>query len=194
MQKFFNIYRDYFKLISIKDKNLIIFIIGNLIELIFLLLIPYISSKILDFIINELYSNALYFVFMLLIFYIMKNTLKYLNYYNYATYFKNCYIKLHTKIINNIYNFDENYSKKLSNGKILNTCNMDIINISELPSYLFDVIIQFVKFIIIIFIFYKCDLLIGFYAMLVIFFYCYFSFYCSSKNACYFEKPKKKCR
>lgn len=191
MKKICTIIKDYFSLVSIKNKDLFLFICSNILTTAVSLIIPVFTSLIVEKLTLGLYNKALFSVFCLFIFYILHNLFLYADYYFYATFFKNTYIDMHGKIINSVYQFKEEFTKKISFGKIINSSNMDIVNIAELPSFIFNLMIQIINFLIIIFIFLRKNILIGIYVLLINLLYSYYASYCNTKNAYFFTKQKK---
>ncbi len=186
----FKIMKDYSNLISIKDKNLILFIIFDILTEISSLLIPLVAATIIENLTNSLYNETFIMIGLLALLYLIHNIFLYGDYFYYASYFKKCYVNLHKRVINSIYNFDEEYNNKLTSGKIVNTCNMDLINIAELPSFLISNINNCIKLVIIIIVFIKQSMLIGIYVILINIVYCYFANICNTKNAFYFKKQR----
>lgn len=185
------IIKDYFKLVNIKNKYLVMFIIFNILFDLCELVIPVAASFIIEYVTEGSYNEAFFTIFILFILYLLNNFLLYWDYFSYANFFKRCYTDLHTKVVNSIYEFDDYYTTKISSGKIVNTCNMDLINTAELPSYLFSLINQSIKLIIIIIVFMRQNFFIGIYVICINLLYCHFSSICNSKNALYFQKQRK---
>ena len=183
--------KDYFKLISIKNKYLILFIICYIISMTINLIIPIFTSLIIEYITKDLYKETLKVISLLSISYLLHELFSYGIYHYYAIFFKNTYINIHQRIINSIYQLDEEFGKKLSSGKIINSSNIDIINISEISSDIFDIIIGLIKLIIILCIFLKQNIFLGIYILIINTIYTYYSYSCNKKSANYSKKQRK---
>lgn len=190
-RKNITIIRDYAKLVNIKDKYLFFFVIFNILTNAMELVIPFATAKIIESIAIIQYKQAFHYVMILGISFILRNIFLYFNYANYARFFQNCYVTLHKRIMDNIYSFDEEYSTKISSGKLVNTCNMDLINIAEIPSFIFSMGVQLLKIIIIIAIFFNQSILIGLYIILINCIYCYFSTLYNNKGAILLKKQRR---
>lgn len=190
-RKNITIIRDYVKLVNMKDKHLFFFVLFNILTNAMELVIPFATAKIIESIAITQYNQAFRYVVILGISFILRNIFLYFNYANYARFFQNCYVTLHERIMNNIYSFDEEYSTKISSGKLVNTCNMDLINIAEIPSFIFSMGVQFLKIIIIIAIFFNQSILIGLYIILINFIYCYFSTLYNNKGAILLKRQRR---
>lgn len=183
--------KDYFSLVSFKNKYLIIFTIVDLINVLLCLLIPYVASLIIEQVTNALYKNAFLSVIVLCITYTTNKLGSYCTNWCYASFFKGAYIDVHSKLVNSIYKFDEEYDKKISKGKIINSSADDIINIAEIPSFIIEIAVEIVKLLVIYFVCAKTNILIGIYVVIVGVIYYYYSSKCNSKNIYYLNKQVK---
>ncbi len=182
--------KDYFSLVKFKNNYLRLFIIVDLVNTLLSLLIPYYASLIIEKVTSEFYSMAFLFVFILGITYLFNRLGSYWVNWCYANFFKHAYVEVHRKLVNNVYHFDEEYSKKMPTGKILNSSNTDIINIAEIPSFIIELAIEFIKILIIYLLFAKQSFLIAFYVLIIDILYYYYAKRCNDKNAYYFKKQK----
>ncbi len=183
--------KDYFSLVNLKNYYLIIFIIIDLLNNLISLLIPYFASKIIDYATKNLYQEAFLFIFILGITYFINKLGSYCTNWCYANFFKEAYVEVHTKLVNSIYNFDEEYQKKISMGKIINSSNSDIINIAEIPSLIIELTLELLKIIVIYIIFIKNNLFITAYVILIDYIYYHFANSYNKKHAHYLKKQRK---
>lgn len=182
--------KDYFSLIKFKNKYLITFIIVDLINVLISLLVPYFISLIVENVTNNSYSMALICVIMLGITYLFNKIGSYCTNLCYANFFKDAYVEVHTALVNSIYNFDEEYSKKIPIGKIINSSNTDIINIAEIPSFIIELSIELIKLLIIYFVFAKQHILVALYIVIIDLIYYNFAIKCNDKNTFYLKKQR----
>ena len=92
--------------------------------------------------------------------------------------------------MNSIYNFDEEYSKNIPIGKIINSSNEDIINIAEIPSFIIDLAVELVKLLVIYFVFIKQSAIVALYVMIIDLIYYNFARKCNDKNGYYLKKQR----
>lgn len=183
--------KDYFSLVKFKDKYLISFIIIDLINVLISLLIPLLISFIVESATNKLYNMSFIYVIMLGVVFLVNKMSSYCANWCYANFFKNTYVFVHQKLVDSIYNFDEEYSKKISIGKIINSSNTDIINIAEVPSFMIELFIELIRLLVVYIVFFRQNILVGLY---VIFIDCTYYFYakkCNNKNTHYLKKQIK---
>lgn len=182
--------RDYFSLVKFRNKYLITFIIVDLINVLVSLLIPYFISLIVENITNEIYNMSFFYVSMLGITYLFNKFGSYCTNWCYANFFKEAYVEVHRKLVNSIYNFDEEYSKNVQPGKIINSSNTDIINIAEIPSFIIELSIELIKLLVVYFVFAKQNILVALYVIIINVIYYNFARKCNSKNTYYLKKQR----
>ncbi len=180
--------KDYFSLVKFKNKYLIIFIIVDLINVLLSLLVPFFASLIVENLTNRLYYMSLFFAAMLGLTYLVNKLGSYCTNWCYANFFKETYVDVHNTLVNSIYNYDEEYYKKISVGKIINSSNTDIINIAEIPSFIIELFIEFIKLFVIYLVFAKQSILVAFYVILIDIIYYNFAKQCNAKNTYYLKK------
>lgn len=191
LKKNIKIAKDYFSLVNFKNKYLISFIIIDLLNVLVSLLIPYFISLIIESVTKESYDIAFLYVTMLGISYLFNKMGSYCTNWCYANFFKNAYVEVHTALVNSIYNFDIEFSKKMPIGKIINSSNSDIINIAEIPSFIFELSVMIVKLLIIYIVFLKQNILVALYVMIINFIYYKLGSKCNSKNVHYLKKQRE---
>lgn len=182
--------KDYFSLVSFKNKYLITFIIVDLINVLVSLLVPYFISLIVENVTNGLYELAFLFVMLLGLTYVFNKLGSYCTNWCYANFFKEAYVDVHKTLVNSIYNFDEEFSKKVSVGKIINSSNMDIVNIAEIPSFIIELSIELIRLLVIYFVFAKQNILVAIYVIIINLVYYNFAQRCNDKNTFYFKKQR----
>ena len=182
--------KDYFSLVNFKNKYLIVFIIVDLINVLVSLLVPYFISLIVENITNKSYYVAFICVIVLGITYLFNKLGSYCTNWCYANFFKEAYVDVHSILVNSIYNFDEEYSKKISIGKIINSSNTDIINIAEIPSFIIELSIELVRLLVIYFVFIRQNIMVAVYVILVDILYYNFARKCNEKNTYYLKKQR----
>lgn len=186
-----SILKRNYNLIEEDRKMLTPFYIINFINSIITLTIPVIISKIIDLSTIALYNKALLLCALLAIIYILNNLLSTIDSVIYSKFLKYNYVTLHRKIINEIYNFDEDYKEYISKGRIISNTNMDLINISEMADYFFNILINIIKILIIISLFIKINIIITLFVIVIDTIYIYLSNSANKKTAYYFEKQIK---
>ncbi len=182
--------KDYFSLVKFKNKYLITFIIVDLINVLVSLFVPYFISLIVENVTNSLYNTAFIFVMLLGITYLFNKIGSYCTNWCYANFFKEAYVEVHRLLVNSIYNFDEEYSKKIPIGKIINSSNSDIINIAEIPSFIIELSIELIKLLVIYFVFAKQSVLVALYVIAIDLIYYNFARRCNDKNTFYLKKQR----
>lgn len=161
------IMRDYFKLA--KGSKLWIFFLffGSILAHLSSLLIPVFASNIVYQVTEGAVATTYWNIAFLAITYVSYNLFWYLNYVSYSYNFQYSYKHLREKILEKVFTYDAEFSNKISKGTILNTVNTDITNLSEMIDNICEIMIMFVKVVILLFIFLKTNLWIGILVVLL---------------------------
>lgn len=191
IKKNIKIAKDYFSLVSFKNKYLIMFIIVDLINVLISLLIPLFISLIVESVTNKLYNESVILIIILGITYLLNKIGSYCINWCYANFFKDTYVLMHQKLVNSVYDFDYEYSKKIPIGKIINSSNTDLINVAEIPSFMIELSIEMVKLVIIYIVFAKQNILVALYVIIIDIIYYIYARKCNNKNNYYLKKQIK---
>lgn len=122
---------------------------------------------------------------------ILNNLLGYADKYIYQRFFRDNYITIYQKIVKKIYNFDEEYKKKISTGKIINSLTSDIINTGEMADNILKVILNILKSIIVIFYFFRINIFLALIIIGVDLIYIIRSNYLNNKSIKYSKEQRK---
>ena len=191
IKKNIKVVKDYFSLVNFKNKHLIMFIIVDLINVLISLLIPLFISLIVESVTNKLYNESVILIIILGLTYLLNKIGSYCTNWCYANFFKDTYVLMHQKLVNSVYDFDYEYSKKIPIGKILNSSNTDLINVSEIPSFMIELLIEIIKLLVIYFVFAKQNILVALYVIIIDIIYYIYARKCNNKNNYYLKKQIK---
>ena len=185
------IIKDFFKLVKGNKKWTFLLFFGSIMAHLSSLLIPVFTSNIVYEVTNG-NANATYInIGLLAITYISYNLFWYLNYISYSHNFKYSYKNLREKIVNKVFTYDTEFSSKLSKGTILNTVNTDTANLSEMIDNICEIIVVFIKVVIMIFIFLKANIYIGIIVLILEFLYLKSFDYCNIMSTKYLRGQHK---
>lgn len=182
------IIRDFFKLVKGNKLWVFLLFLGSILAHLSSLLIPVFASNIIYEVTNKNASGTYMNIVLLAIIYIAYNLFWYLNYTSYSHNFKYSYTNLREKIVDKIFTYDVEFSNKISKGTILNTVNTDTANLSEMIDNICEIIVMFIKVIVMIFIFLKTNLYIGCLVLLLEALYIKSFDYCNVMSTKYLRK------
>lgn len=186
-----NVIKDFFKLVKGSKKWTFFLFLGSIMAHLSSLLIPVFASNIIYQVTNG-NANATYLnIGLLALTYIAYNLFWYLNYVSYSHNFKYSYKNLREKIVDKVFTYDTEFSDKLSKGTILNTVNTDTANLSEMIDNVCEIMVVFVKVIIMIFIFLKTNFFIGLLVLLLECLYLKSFDYCNINSTKYLRGQQK---
>lgn len=165
------IIQDYFKLVKGSKKWMFFLFLGSIMGHLSSLFMPVFSANIIYEVTNGNVSDTYINIGLLALTYILYNLFWYLYYVSYSHNFEYSYKKLREKIVDKVFTYDTEFSDKISKGTILNTINTDTGNLSEMIDNVSEIIVGFLKVIIMIFIFLKTNFIIGIIVLLLEFLY-----------------------
>lgn len=175
------IIRDFFRLVKGSTKWIIQLFLASILAHSTSLLIPVFASNIVLYVTNGNQNSTYINIVLLALTYTLNNLLWYWNYVSYSYNFKYCYKNLREKIIDKVLTYDNYFTSKISKETILNTVNRDTADLSEMIDYICEIMVVFVKLIVLIFIFLKTNLIIGLIVLLIELIYLKTYDYCNVK-------------
>lgn len=185
------IIRDFLRLVKGNKFWITLLFLGSILGHLSSLLIPVFTSNIIYEVTNGNADGTYLNIVLLAITYIAYNLFWYLNYVSYSYNFQYSYKKLREKIIDKVFTYDNDFSDKISKGEILNTINTDTGSLSEMIDSVCEIMIVFVKVIIMIFIFLKTNIYIGIFVLLIEILYLKSYDYCNVKSTKYLRGQQK---
>lgn len=182
---------DFFKLVKGSKKWIFLLFFCSIMAHLSSLLIPVFTSNII-YEVTKGNANATYMnIFFLLVTYISYNLFWYLNYVSYSHNFKYSYKVLREKIVDKVFTYDIEFQDKISKGTILNTVNTDTANLSEMIDNVCEIIVVFIKVIVMIFIFLKTNIFVGLLVLLLECIYLKSFDYCNVMSTKYLRGQQK---
>lgn len=182
---------DFFKLVKGSKKWIFLLFFGSIMAHLSSLLTPIFASNIIYEVTNGNATATYINIGLLAVTYIAYNLFWYLNYVSYSHNFKYSYKNLREKIVDKVFTYDTEFSDKLSKGTILNTVNTDTANLSEMIDNVCEIMVVFVKVIIMIFIFLKTNIYIGLIVLLLECLYLKSFDYCNIMSTKYLRGQQK---
>lgn len=164
---YYLIVKKFFSLGANNKKLLFHLFFSSFLRSVSLLLIPFTTSKIVEYTTINDFKTAIIWVVLFLI-----SSLMYIlfHHYNFVAY-KNNSIFTHNKlqqlILNKVTNYDENFSKELSTSYIVNTAFSDVGKVMQIPDQAFDVVAESISIIIALIVLIKVNIFIGIMALVL---------------------------
>lgn len=151
--EYYSFIKDYLKLAELKTKYIVINILSTFFYKGFSILLPLIASLIIKYLTLNDAKMTYNFLIIFFIVYILYNLSLYVNYKIYGFNMSYCYDKMTKKVLNKLVSVDNNFTRYISKGRIMNSINSDIINIGDMNdeiSKLLMGIIQVIAVLIIV--------------------------------------------
>lgn len=142
--------KDYLKLAELKISYVLINILSAFFYKGFSILLPLIGSLIIKY----LTQNNIEFTYLSLlaffITYILYNVALFINYKIYGFNMNYCYDKLTKKVLDKLLNVDNNFTRVISKGRLMNSINSDIINIGDMNDRISEVVTGIIQIIVVL--------------------------------------------
>lgn len=190
INEFKEIVKNYYNLISEDKKKLIPYYIGYFLNAILELVIPIYVAKITESVTNSLYIAATVSIIMYFILKMINSIILYFTMYMYQNFYQNNYITIYKKIVKEIYCFDEEYKKKISTGKMINSLISDVVNIGEMADNILTIILDTLECIVVLFYFLKINIFLAMFIIIVDIIYIARSNYLNNMVIKYSKKQK----
>lgn len=153
IKEYYNFIVDYLKLAELKTKYVIINILSAFFYKSFSILLPLIVSLIIKYLTDTNTEMTYYCLGAFLVTYILYNIALYINYKIYGFNMNYCYNNLTKKVLNKLVTVDDNFTRFISKGRLMNSINSDIIDIGDMNDRISEVlmgILQIVSVLIIV--------------------------------------------
>ncbi len=176
VREYYNFIKDYLQLAEIKTMYLFINFLSAFFYKIFEILLPLMASEIIKYL--TLGNDKMTYIFLGIfsIDYLLYYLSLYINYRIYGYNVNYCYDKLTTKVLNKLISVDNNFTRVISKGRIMNSIDSDIVSIGDMNDCISELIIGLLQIIIVISI-------IGFYSVWIsLLFILYVIIYITIKN------------
>ncbi len=173
IKEYYNFIKDYLRLAELKIKYVVIMILSAFFYKGFSLLLPLIASLIIKYL--TLNNTVMTYSFLGIFFltYILYITALYINWCIYGFNVSYVYDKLTNKILNKLISVDNNFTRLISKGRLMNSINSDIIEIGDMNDNISELLmglVQIIAVLIIVAIYniYLCIILIIFAFLYII--------------------------
>ena len=171
IKEYYRFIKDYLKLAELKTKYIIINILSAFFYKGFSILLPLIASFIIKYLTdgNSEMSYSCLILFFLI--YVLYNVALYINYKVYGFNMNYCYDRLTNKVLNKLVTVDNNFTRVISKGKLMNSINSDIINIGDMNDRISELLMGIVQIVVVLVIvaFYNISIAIMFILFSIIY-------------------------
>lgn len=147
IREYYNFIKDYLKLAELKTKYIVVNVLSAFFYKGFSILLPLIASLIIKYLTLNDAKMTYSCLIMFLIVYILYNLSLYINYKIYGFNMNYCYDKMTKKILNKLVSVDNNFTRYISKGRIMNSINSDIINIGDMNDEISELLMGIIQVI-----------------------------------------------
>ena len=168
LREYYHFIKEYFLLVELKIKYVVIVIVSALFDKGFSLLIPFFGSLIISSLTSKNETMSYFYLFSLFITYILYDISLYINYKVYGFNVNFCYNQLTTKVLNKLVTVDHNFTSSISKGRLMNSINSDIIDIGDMNDRISELITGLIQIIALL-------VIVGFYNIYIAIIFILFS-------------------
>lgn len=190
IKEYYKYIKDYLKVSETKKSYSIYMILTAAAYKIFLLLNTLFASWIIKYATNKEFKMTYISIGLLFISYLLNRIFHHINYKIYGKNMINCFGVLQTKVLNKLLTVDENFTKYISKGKLINTVNTDITNIGDISNRISELITTIIQIIAIWIIVSFHNISIGIIFIIFSVIYIIVRDYTDKKSVYYFSKQK----
>lgn len=182
---------SFFKLVKGNRMWITFLFIGSIVGHFMDIIIPIFVSNIIYYVTSMDSTQTMWNIGFLAIAYFFYNAFWYLNYVSYSYNFRYSYQSIRELIIQKIFTYDVSFTDKISKGMILNTVSEDVSNLSEMIDSICEIMIVFVKVIIMFGIFWLTNPFIFLFVLLLECLYLKTFDYCNVKSTKYLMSQER---
>ncbi len=171
IKEYYNFIKDYLELDDLKRKYVVINIVSAFFYKLFSILLPLVASLIIRYLTLGDSTSTYTCLGLFTITYILYSISLYVNYKIYGFNVSHCYDNLTNKILNKLINVDNNFTRVISKGRLINSISGDIIKIGDMNDRISEVLTGALQIIILLLI--VCQYKFYLALVLIVFAYIY---------------------
>lgn len=141
--------RDYLTLTQMKIKYLVWVMLTAVMYKGFSLLMPLFATRIIMYVTIQDWNMSYISLGIFALIYILHILSLLANYKIYAVNMNQCYHSLQTRILNKLITVDENFTKKISKGRLMNSINSDVIDIGDMSDQISEFFITLLQIVVV---------------------------------------------
>lgn len=150
LKEYYKFIKDYLVLAELKFKYVFVNFLSTILYKGFSLLLPFFASLIIKNL-TQMNVEATYTSFgLFILIYILYNLSLYLNYFIYGFNMNYCYDKMTTKVLKKLVSVDDNFTRVISKGRLMNSINTDIIEIGDMCDQIAEFFVGIIQIVVLL--------------------------------------------
>lgn len=150
LKEYYKFIKDYLVLAELKFKYVFVNFLSTVLYKGFSLLLPFFASLIIKNL-TQMNVEATYTSFgLFILIYILYNLSLYLNYFIYGFNMNYCYDKMTTKVLKKLVSVDDNFTRVISKGRLMNSINTDIIEIGDMCDQIAEFFVGIIQIVVLL--------------------------------------------
>ena len=190
IKEYYRFIRDYFKLAQMNKKYFVMMLITAFLYKGANLLIPFGASLIIKYITLKDYPMTYLSLGLLALSYFLYRLFFFINHKYYGKNNHYCYVHLQQKIFDKVSMMDDNFTKHINKGKLLNSVNGDVMNIGDMCDRVSELIMSVLELLFLIVIIINCNIIIAVLFIIFTILYIFIRNYTDRKVDKYYRKQR----
>ena len=190
IKEYYHFIKDYFRLAQFNKKYFVMMLITAFLYKGANLLIPFGASLIIKYITLKDYPMTYLSLGFLALSYFLYRLFFFINHKYYGKNNHYCYVHLQQKIFDKVSMMDDNFTKHVNKGKLLNSVNGDVMDIGDMCDRISELVMSILEFLVLIIIIINCNALIAVLFIIFTIIYIYIRNYTDRKVDIYYRKQK----
>lgn len=147
IREYYKFIKDYLVLAELKFKYVFVNFLSAFLYKGFSILLPFVGSLIIKYLtIQDARMTSLALAMFSLV-YILYIVTLYINYYIYGFNMNYCYDKMTKKVLNKLVSVDDNFTRVISKGRLMNSINSDIIEIGDMCDQIAEFLVGIIQIV-----------------------------------------------
>lgn len=171
IREYYKFIKDYLVLAELKFKYVFVNFLSAFLYKGFSILLPFVGSLIIKYLtIQDARMTSLALAIFSLV-YILYIVTLYINYYIYGFNMNYCYDKMTKKVLNKLVSVDDNFTRVISKGRLMNSINSDIIEIGDMCDQIAEFLVGIIQIVAVLVIIASVNIYLSLVFILFAYFY-----------------------
>ncbi|MDO4612315.1 MAG: ABC transporter ATP-binding protein [Candidatus Saccharibacteria bacterium] len=142
-KEYYKFIKDYLDLAELKKSYLFLNVLSCFLYKLFSILLPFIGSLIIKYLTEQNAEMSYLSLAAFLVTYLLYNIALFASYKLWGANMNYTYDKMTTKVLNKLISVDNNFTRVVSKGRLMNSVNSDICSVGEMNDYISEIITGF---------------------------------------------------
>lgn len=171
IREYYKFIKDYLVLAELKFKYVFVNFLSAFLYKGFSILLPFVGSLIIKYLTIQDARMTSFALAMFSLVYVLYIVTLYINYYIYGFNMNYCYDKMTKKVLNKLVSVDDNFTRVISKGRLMNSINSDIIEIGDMCDQIAEFLVGIIQIVAVLVIIASVNIYLSLVFILFAYFY-----------------------